>query len=145
MSDEFNYEMELEVRWRDFDSLGHVNHAVYASYCEHVRLKYLEDVLGMTLEEISSGDQGFSLVIANLNIDYRYPLSEPDAVEVQMRVSDLGTSSVVTEYEVRGQGQVAATLEATMVAIDPETGSSMPLREEWVDAIEEFEGTTFDR
>lgn len=142
---EFSFEMELDVRWGDFDSLGHVNHAAYATYCEHVRLKYLEEVLGVSLEEISSGEDGYSLVIANLNVDYRYPISEPDTVDVLMRVSDLGGSSVVTEYELRAEGQLAATVEATMVAIDPETGSSMELREEWVEAIEAFEGRTFDR
>lgn len=145
MSDEYSYEMEMHVRWRDFDALGHVNHAVYASYCEHIRLKYLEDVLGITLDEIASGERGFSLVLANLNVDYRYPLTEPDTVDVRMCVSDLGSSSVVMEYEISGEGQIAATVETTMVAIDPETGSSMPLPAEWVEAIEEFEGREFNR
>ena len=141
MSD-FSFQRELDVRWGDFDSLGHVNHATYATYCEHVRLKYLEEVLGVTLDQLSTGE-GFSMVIANLEIDYRYPISEPDTVTVAMGVTALGTSSIVTEYELRAEGQVAATVEATLVAVDAETGSSMPLRQEWIDAIEAYEGQSF--
>jgi acyl-CoA thioester hydrolase len=142
MSD-FSFQRELDVRWGDFDSLGHVNHATYATYCEHVRLKYLEEVLGVTLDQLSAGEEGFSMVIANLEIDYRYPISEPTTVTVAMGVTALGTSSIVTEYELRAEGQVAATVEATLVAVDAETGSSMALRDEWVDAIEEYEGQSF--
>jgi acyl-CoA thioester hydrolase len=142
MSD-FSFERELDVRWGDFDSLGHVNHAAYATYCEHVRLKYLETVLGVSLDQLSTGEEGFSMVIANLEIDYRYPISEPETVTVAMGVTDLGSSSIVMEYELRAEGELAATVETTLVAIDPETGSSMPLREEWIEAIETQEGTTF--
>jgi acyl-CoA thioester hydrolase len=142
MSD-FSFERELDVRWRDFDSLGHVNHAVYGSYCEHVRLKYLEAVLGVTLDQLSSGEDGFSMVLANLNIDYRYPISEPDTVTVAMGVTALGSSSIVMQYELRAQGEVAATAETTMVAVDPETGEAAPLREAWIEAIETHEGETF--
>lgn len=140
---EFSFQRELDVRWGDFDSLGHVNHATYATYCEHVRLKYLEEVLDVTLDQLSAGEEGFSMVIANLEIDYRYPISEPDTVTVAMGVTALGTSSIVTEYELRAEGQVAATVEATLVAVDAETGSSMALRQEWIDAIEEYEGQSF--
>lgn len=140
---EFSFDRELDVRWSDFDSLGHVNHAAYASYCEHVRLKYLEEVLGVTLEQLSTGEDGFSMVIANLQIDYRRPISEPETVVVAMGVTDLGSSSIGMEYELRAQGSVVATVETTLVAVDPETGSSTPLREEWVAAIEEYEGRTF--
>lgn len=140
---EFSFERELDVRWGDFDSLGHVNHAVYATYCEHARLKYLEAVLGVSLDQLSTGGDGFSMVIANLEIDYRYPISAPESVTVAMGVTDLGSSSIVMEYELRAEGEVAATVESTMVAVDPETGTSTPLREEWVEAIEAYEGRTF--
>lgn len=141
----FSYEMELDVRFGDFDSLGHVNHAAYATYCEHVRLKYLEDVLGVSLSDLSSGERGFSLILATLEVDYRRPITDPDTVRVLMRISDVGTSSIGTAFELRANGNVTATLSATLVCIDTDTGSSKPLREEWVEAIEAQEGRTFDR
>lgn len=142
MSD-FSFQRELNVRWRDFDSLGHVNHAVYGSYCEHVRLKYLEEVLGVTLDQLSNGEGGFSMVLANLEINYRYPISEPDMVTVAMSVTDLGDSSIVMEYELRTEGEVAATAETTMVTVDPETGEAASLRQRWVKAIEAYEDQAF--
>lgn len=142
MSD-LSFQRELHVRWRDFDSLGHVNHAVYGSYCEHVRLKYLEEVLGVTLEQLSNGEGEFSMVLANIEINYRYPISEPDMVTVGMSVTDLGSSSIIMEYELRAKGEVAATAETTMVTVDPETGESVSLPQRWVEAIEAYEDQTF--
>lgn len=34
--------VELEVRYRDLDPLGHVNNAVYLSYIELARVRYFE-------------------------------------------------------------------------------------------------------
>ena len=141
----FSYEMEMDVRFGDFDSLGHVNHAAYASYCEHVRLKYLEDVLGVDLSDLSSGERGFSMVLANLEVDYRHPITDPDTVQVFMRVGDVGTSSVLTEFELHAGGDLAATVSATLVCVDTDGDGTRPLREEWVEAIEAQEGREFDR
>lgn len=141
----FSYEMEMDVRFGDFDSLGHVNHAAYASYCEHVRLKYLEDVLDVDLSDLASGERGFSMVLANLEVDYRHPITEPDIVRVLMRVGDIGTSSMLTEFELHAGGDLAATVSATLVCVDTDGEGTLPLREEWVEAIESREGRTFDR
>ena len=43
----FRYVRRIEVRFRDLDALGHVNHVVYLTYVEQVRTQYFQDVLGI--------------------------------------------------------------------------------------------------
>src|SRR6185436_2910448 len=38
--------LEIPIRWRDIDALGHVNNAVYYSYVEELLAAVLDPVLG---------------------------------------------------------------------------------------------------
>src|SRR5690554_6043180 len=38
---DFNYSFPLQMRWNDLDSLGHVNNAVYVTYFELARSRYM--------------------------------------------------------------------------------------------------------
>jgi acyl-CoA thioester hydrolase len=129
---EYAYETEMAVRFRDLDALGHVNNAVYATYVEQARVKYYADVIGLDLDEMTT-------VIADIDLDYRAPITWGQSVTVGVRVPDLGTASFPMAYEVRADGDVAATAETTIVVVDPETGESRPIPDEWRTAIAEFE------
>lgn len=48
-----------------------------------------------------------------------------------MLVSEMGSSSISMEYEVREGDAVAATAETVQVAIDGDTGTSRDLPDEW--------------
>ena len=118
------HEKEIEIRWRDLDAYGHVNHAVFATYLEEVRDEWLERALGR------DGDL-WDYVVARVAIDYRRELRlEDDRVRARCGLDSLGTSSVRTrEAVVVGDGQVAAEAEAVLVARDPETQRPRPLTE----------------
>ena len=132
MSD-FRHETSLAVRYRDLDTWGHVNNAVYVSYLEHARVSYLDDVLDADLDDNS-------MVVANLTIDYKRPVTLRDEVTVAIRVSHLGTSSHTMEYELRSNGEVAATAETTQVMLDAETGKPRPIDDETRETVARFEG-----
>ena len=127
---DFEYETELQVRFRDLDAMGHVNNAVYATYLEQARVDYYADVLGVGLDDIDT-------VLVNLEIDYRHEVTLADeTVTVAMGVRSIGESSVVVGYELRAGDRVAATAETTQVYVDPEAGTSRPLPEDWVEKME---------
>jgi len=127
---DFEYETELQVRFRDLDAMGHVNNAVYATYLEQARVDYYADVLGVGLDDIDT-------VLVNLEIDYRHEVTLDDGtVTVAMGVRSIGESSVVVGYELRAGDRVAATAETTQVYVDPEAGTSRPLPEDWVEKME---------
>ena len=46
---DFRFWIDQEVRFRDLDTLKHVNHTVYFIYAEMARLEYYRQILGMDL------------------------------------------------------------------------------------------------
>jgi acyl-CoA thioester hydrolase len=136
----FEYTTEVEVRYTDIDTYGHVNNATYATYFEEARIDYLEDVVDSDDALLSGSESGTGIVIANLEIDFVQPVHIGDAVVVAVRVPRLGEKSFPFEYEVRTDDGVAATGETTVVTYDRDTESSRSIPEEWREAITQFEG-----
>jgi acyl-CoA thioester hydrolase len=128
-------EVELRVRYRDIDSLGHVNNAVYVTYLEQARVEYIREVFDATPE-----DPGF--VVANVGVDYERAIELGETVVVALGVTDIGQSSVTMDYEIRADGTLAATAETTIVALD-ETGDPTPIPETWRERITAHERRTF--
>jgi acyl-CoA thioester hydrolase len=130
---DYGVEIDVQTRIRDFDGMGHVNNAVYLTYLELARDEYVKRVVGESL-----GDIGAALV--NLDIDFRAEIGSGEDVTVAVSAQELGTSSMVLEYQVRADGEPAATAETTVVAFDREAGEAKPLPEDWREAITDFEG-----
>ncbi|ERH09709.1 MAG: putative thioesterase [halophilic archaeon J07HX64] len=127
-------EVELPVRYRDIDTLGHVNNAVYVTYLEQARVEYIREVLGTTPD-----DPGF--VVAHISVDYERAIGLGETVVVALGVTGIGQSSVTMEYEIRTDGALAATAETTIVALG-ETGDPTPIPEGWRERITAHEGRT---
>jgi acyl-CoA thioester hydrolase len=105
------HEKEIEIRWRDLDPYGHVNHAVFLTYLEEVRDEWLIAAVG---------DDALGYVVARVEIDYRRELTQADdRVVARIRLDSLGTSSVRTVEElVVEDGDLAAEAKAVLVACD---------------------------
>lgn len=123
------FTVPIDVRFRDLDTMGHVNNAVIATYLEHARVAFYREVLGTDLSDVGT-------VIAHLEIDYRTPIGIDDEVSVTVDVPELGETSLPMTYEVLADGSVVATGETVQVAWDRDAGESVPLPQEWRDAIE---------
>ncbi|ELZ56853.1 MULTISPECIES: acyl-CoA thioesterase [Halorubrum] len=126
------YTVDIDVRFRDIDALGHVNNAVYATYIEQARTRYFRDVLEMDISQSSN-------VLASISIDFRRPVElSDDRVTVTVDLAELGRSSATMTHEVRVGDAVAAEAEATLVSLDPDTGEPTPISEELRDAMESY-------
>ncbi|MWV64116.1 acyl-CoA thioesterase [Halorubrum sp. JWXQ-INN 858] len=126
------YAAEIEVRFRDIDSMGHVNNAVYATYTEQARTRYARDVLDTDLSSIPT-------VLAALSIEYRRPVElEAGSVTAAIDVPEIGTSSLPMTYEIRTDEGVAAEAESTQVFLDESTGRPMPIPEAYRSAIVDY-------
>jgi acyl-CoA thioester hydrolase len=125
------HEKRVEIRWHDVDAYRHVNNAVYLTYLEECRDEWLEAAIG-------TGEETWDFVLARVAVDFRRELRlEDDAVVVSCRLDGLGSSSVRTHEEVRTLGgALSAEAEAVLVARDPSTGRSRPLRPDEREAIE---------
>ena len=102
-------ELPMRIRWRDVDSYGHVNNAVYLTFLEEARDRWVEQALPDT-----------NFVIVRIAIDYRRELAlDDEEVTVTCRGTGYGTSSIRTAEQVIAKaGWVAAEAESVVVAHD---------------------------
>jgi acyl-CoA thioester hydrolase len=119
------HEKEIEIRWRDLDAFGHVNHIVFLTYLEEVRDEWLGRVL-------ADPALVWGYVIARVEIDYRRELRlEDDVIVACCSLEQLGTKSVVTSESILTRtGETAAEAKAVLVARDAETAKSRVISED---------------
>ena len=150
--------IELPVQWGDMDSFQHVNNVVYLRWLESARIAYFERA------GILAGMPDVGPIQARQEIDYRLPLTYPDAVRVAATVTKLGNTSFtmgLRVYSKRGgagsarDGQSAEALStggraiaaegiAVIVMLDYRTGRAVPLSAELRAAIEQLEASAPD-
>ena len=137
MSD-YKFFHPITVRYGDLDPQGHVNNAGFLTYLEHARVSYIRH-LGLW-DGGSYLEIGF--ILARVELDYRAPIQLIDQVEVGLRVSRLGNKSLDMEYLVREQetGKIFAEGKSIQVAYDYQTQKTIPLKDSWRVAIQDFEG-----
>jgi acyl-CoA thioester hydrolase len=125
----------IDVRFRDLDSLGHVNNSVYATYFESTRIAYYQSLTGMPLEQLN-------IILAELTITYRAPAFFGDRLGVGIRVASFGTKSFVMEYNIireRDAAQIAAA-RSVLVMYDYALDRTVPVSEEFRRIVAERQG-----
>jgi acyl-CoA thioester hydrolase len=144
MPGDFAHRVTIDVRFADTDAMGHVNNAVYLTYCEMARIRYWTDVTG---EPVAAGHEGAeSLILAEARITYRAPVFHTEQVTVETRATHVGRSSFTLEHRLTactpgGAPRLVATSSSVMVRYDYAADRATPLGEAFVGAIESFEGT----
>jgi acyl-CoA thioester hydrolase len=140
---DFGHRVDVDVRFADTDAMGHVNNAVYLTYCEMARIRYWTDVTG---EPVAAGHEGAeSLILAEARITYRAPVFHTETVTVETRATHIGRSSFLLEHRLTARGasggsRLVATSDSVMVRFDYRTDRPAPLSDTSCTAIEAFEG-----
>jgi acyl-CoA thioester hydrolase len=139
----FRHRVTVDVRFADTDAMGHVNNAVYLTYCEMARIRYWTDITG---EPVAAGHEGAeSLILAEARITYRAPVFHTEQVTVETRATHIGTSSFTLEHRLTacppgGTPRLVAVSDSVMVRYDYTTERPAALDDEVVAAIEAYEG-----
>ena len=115
------FERSVDVRWRDADALGHVNHAVFLTYLEEGRDAFFVETLRSDPE----------YVVVRIEIDLRAEVRLSDRrVTVCVAVESLGTTSITTRETIfLPSGEVAAEARVVTVRWDEEKRKPAPLTE----------------
>ena len=130
----YRFALERDVEFRDVDSAGHVNNAVYLTYLETARIAYLVEVLGAGFA------YELSLILASITVDFRSPAHFPERLEIGTRVTRVGTKSFDVEHEIRGgDGRVVAEASSALVAYDYQANASMAVPEDWRTRLDAYE------
>lgn len=140
MTDPYRHRTTLQVRFRDTDAFGHVNNAVFASYSELARVRYLIDVL-----EPAEPFNETPLILARIAIDFRSPIEFGEEVVVETRVDRIGTTSFDMSHRmVAGpEGRLVADIDTVLVTYDYANRRPMPVPDDWRERMVAFEGRAF--
>jgi acyl-CoA thioester hydrolase len=115
----------LDVRFRDCDAMGHVNHAVFFTYFEQCRLTFWRQLTG-SFSPLSR------VIVAHADCDYRAPAHFGDQLEVRMTIGELRKSSFDLSYDIVNvsTGLRLADGKTVMVTYDYAAGKSIPIPDE---------------
>jgi acyl-CoA thioester hydrolase len=134
----FRFYHPIEVRYGDLDPQGHLNNAKFVTFFEQARIQYIRH-LGLYREGQSFMEIG--VILADVHVAYRKPVEWGTPVKVGVRITKIGTKSMTVEQNVvhAETGEVYAEGEEVMVAFDYYQGKSIPVPQEWRDAVQRYE------
>lgn len=124
--DSFKYKTEIEVRFADFDMMGHVNNATYFTYMEIGRAKYWNKAIQWDWKKTG-------VVIAQASLDYITPILIDDKISIYVRTSRIGKTSFDLEYllvkTAFGKDVVCSKGKTVCVAYDYQSKAPSPIPE----------------
>jgi acyl-CoA thioester hydrolase len=114
--DSFSFWIDQDVRFRDLDTLKHVNHTVYFIYAEMARLEYYRVVLGLELMT------QLAFLMADIHCRYLEAAEYGDRLRVGFRIDWLKRSSSGFSFVILGREQrLMAYGEGVQVYVNLET------------------------
>jgi acyl-CoA thioester hydrolase len=116
---------EETVRFRDLDSMGHMNNAVYATFLEQARLAFLSQ----------HGAHVQNMILARLEIDFRSPVELGETIAIAVKPTRVGTKSFDLEYVLRAAERVVAEARTVLVAYDYAEARSVEIPDEWKERL----------
>ena len=119
------FRTQIDVRFRDCDAMGHVNHAVYLTYLEQARWHWWRQVVGAAPTPESS------IILARAECDYRAPATFGELLEVRVAVTRVGRSSFECAYQIVrvADGRLIAHAKTVQVTYDYSKGLPVPIPE----------------
>jgi acyl-CoA thioester hydrolase len=141
VSDPFSHRTTLEVRFRDIDAFGHVNNAVFFSYVEQARIRYLLDVL-----QPATPFDRMPLILARVELDYRSPIQFGEQVTVETRVERVGRTSFAMAHRMTAgpDARLVGDVQTVLVTYDYAEARPMPVPDEWRRRFAAHEGRPFE-
>jgi acyl-CoA thioester hydrolase len=118
------HRIQLRVRFGETDMAGHVNNAVYLSYLEEARIRFLEEVLGAT---------DLPFILASAKLDFLRQVFFRDALTVTTGVIRLGRTSLHLMHQVwrDANRELALQSETVLVHFNYATQKPEPLPTSW--------------
>jgi acyl-CoA thioester hydrolase len=133
---ELKHSVELPVQFRDVDSLGHVNSAVYLQYMETARIEFMRRV-----GQIKAGFRP-DFIIASCRCEYRKTITDEHRIVVSVWSSRIGERSWDFDYEVKGStGDLFAIGRTTQVAYDYISQSKLAISPKLMGLLKKYSGS----
>jgi len=137
---QFKHKIVERVRFHEVDMLGVCNNAVYFNYFEDARVKYVQDIK-RNYKLVELLENGSFFIMAHNEIDYLDSAYLDDELNVYTRISFVKNSSFGFEHIVEKieSGKIIAKGSGVVVHINVKTKESIPIPQEFYDAVKNFE------
>jgi len=141
VTDDYRHRTTLQVRFRDIDAFGHVNNAVFFSYVEFARIRYILEVL-----ESEEPFDRLPLILARVELDYRSPIMFGEEVVVETRVARIGRTSFEMAHRITAgpMARLVGDVQSVLVTYDYSTASPIPVPDDWRRRFGDHEGRSFE-
>ncbi|HAJ06548.1 MAG TPA: acyl-CoA thioesterase [Chloroflexi bacterium] len=126
----YPFSISVEVIFRDIDSFGHVNNAVYFTYLETARTKYFRKI--KTLAGIDKLD----MVVAQATCNYITPAYIDEKLIVSIGITRLGDKSFDFAYKIQSEkGYNIAEAKTVQVTYDYKNSKTIKVPEQFKSTV----------
>jgi len=126
VSGEYPFAARTRVGFSDTDAQGVVYYGRYNPYFDFARVEYLRST-GL-LQDDGPGE----FVMRANDVEYFAPARFDDELEIHVRVSRIGTTSITYEFAAYlADGTLAVTAHQTLVYIDKKTRKPLPITDRY--------------
>src|SRR5437763_10630073 len=141
----FKFSARTRVGFSDTDAQGIVYYGRYNPYFDLARVEYLRK-LGL-LRRDRPRDGGGDFVMRANTVDYFAPAVFDDEIEVFVRVSRIGRTSITFEFAAYREPDdvLMVTAHQTLVYVDLAERRAQPIPNAYKQPILEFEGDDVER
>jgi len=115
-----------KVRYSDTDAQGIVFNGNYATYFDDALTDLFDE---LELDQATMQREGFEVVTANLNIDFRASATLGDELDTRVRLGRIGSKSLTFEIETTksDSGELVVEGSVVWVTVDHATFESIPV------------------
>lgn len=133
---QYRHTLPIQLRFNDVDRFGHVNNTVYFSFYDLGKSDYFAQVC----PGVDWAENG--IVTVHVQADFLAQIFATDNIAVQTAVTSIGTKSLTLAQRVvdLSTQEVKCIGTSIMVAYNLKRHESMPIQEEWAEAICAYEG-----
>ena len=142
MKDDFKFNHKLRVRFAETDLQGIVFNGNYLTYYDVAWTEYFR-AMGMVWQDLI--EMGADTVLARTTIEFKSPARFDEVLEVCARVSKIGNTSLVFDFETYPEGdeRLIGSASSLYVCVDPKTLRPVRVPDLLRSRISEFEGKDF--
>jgi acyl-CoA thioester hydrolase len=132
--------LDIKIRFRDLDTLGHVNHLSILSYFEEGRIAFAEQVLGLNLGRKETLRE-LPFVMGSISGKFLSPVGLTDDIFLEIWVGKIRSKSFAFKYTIRGKknkDKIFATGESTHVFFDFRSNQTVPISAGFLQKMAEY-------
>lgn len=129
------FSVNISIRFRDIDSMGHINNAVFFTFFEEGRKAFLNKILNI------SNPDDYNFILAHISCDFLKPVKINDLITLQLWIGKIGSKSFTFIYKLINKEDdlfVYAKSESVQVFFDYKENCTMQISNEFINKISEY-------